>query len=262
MKISTAAKLLVWLVVIMPGLLFLIGSAGIMVYIYWPHSIDELDRPEFNSDAKHVVILAHGLKDTPSGWAEPLKHLLAKQEQFKDTQIIPLDWNPYARNTLRCAVSGKRIGEALAEQLLQQNPTLVSAHFIGHSCGAFVVLGLCEAIKEKRKEVIVQSTFLDPVSVYGGFFREYGLRHFGACENYSDAYIDTEDNVPGSNQLLPATHTFDVTDVRKARTYQHSPHVWPTDYYQLRVKAGEMLDYRLDKSVADRYPVGVLEHIE
>ena len=173
-------------------------------------------------------------------------------------QIISLDWAAYARNTFRCSVNGKRLGKVLGDRLAA-NPSLQSVHLIAHSCGSFVSLGICEALREERNDVTIQSTFLDPVTVYGGIFWDFGLEWFGTCADFSDAYIDTGDDVPGSNELLPATHTFDVTEARERAGFDGSPHVWPTVFYQRLAESNKILDIHADPAVIERYPPGVLE---
>ena len=114
-------------------------------------------------------------------------------------------------------------------------------------------------MRARRREVVIQSTYLDPVSVYGGLFWNYGLTRFGACADFSDAYIDTEDGVPGSNQRLPSAHTFDVTQARKRTTFSGSPHVWPTAYYQQLVQRGQHLDLQRDRNLLSKFPRGELD---
>ena len=138
---------------------------------------------------------------------------------------------------------------------------LESMHLVGHSCGSFVVLGLCETLRELRPDLSVQTTFLDPVTVYGGFFWEYGLEHFGSCGEFSDAWIDTGDDVPGSNEVLPRAATFDVTPAREASGWTGLPHNWPTVYYTKRAEAGTLLELRDDASLASRRPRGVLQKV-
>lgn len=62
----------------------------------------------------------------------------------------------------------KKIGHQLGLRLLKETK-VKSIHVIGHSCGAFVALGLCEAVKEQSSDIKIQTTYLDPVSVYAGY---------------------------------------------------------------------------------------------
>ena len=143
------------------------------------------------------------------------------------------------------------------EQTSHEN--LQSLHLIAHSCGSFVSLGICQALKAHRNDVTVQSTYLDPVTVYGGVFWDYGVTRFGSCADFSDAYIDIADTGPGSNQLLPLTHTFDVTPARKRAGFARPPHVWPKVYYLRRAQHQTILDLRADPSVSTSYPRNALE---
>lgn len=245
---------------VIPFVSFVVVNIAFFTYIYRIQNLDDMKFPVVNEGARHIFILAHGLGDTASKWADPLKYSLEKKQE-KSVQVISLDWNPYSQSLFRCSIDGKRIGEKIAGQL-NTSSSLKTVHLIGHSCGSFVVLGMCRAIKEARPDIIVQTTFLDPVAIYGGLFWKYGILHFGSCGDFSEAYIDTEDGVPGSNQLLPNTHTFNVTAVRKASNFKKNPHVWPTLYYQQLVKAGNMLEYRKDRSIVLTYPKGVMSDVK
>lgn len=263
--------LLFWLgsvLVVVPGVLFVLVSLGLMIFIYWPLDLDDMVIPEIEPRVEHIVVISHGLRDTTATWSDKLRQTLSSPKDARDNllvdvlddnvQIISLDWNLYAQNTFRCSVNGKRLGESLGN-LLAANPMLRSLHLVAHSCGAFVNLGICEALREQRSDVTIQSTFLDPVTVYGGLFWDFGLERFGNCADFSDASIDTEDDVLGSNQLLPATHTFDVTAARKQAEFDGSPHVWPTIFYQRLAENNKILDIRTDPTLSARYPRGVLE---
>ena len=250
---------LFWLtnvLVVLPGGCFVLASLTLMTYIYWPVSLDEAAMPDVEPSAEHIVIISHGLRDTAETWSDALKETLSSRT--REVQIISLDWNPYAQNTFRCSVDGKRLGESLGSHLAASS-NLQSLHLIAHSCGAFVSLGICESLREHRSDVAVQSTYLDPVTVYGGLFWDFGLERFGTCADFSDAYIDTGDDVPGSNQLLPATHTFDVTQARIKAGFEGSPHMWPTVFYQRLAAAAMTPDLRSDPNVITTHPRGVLD---
>ncbi len=246
------------LLVIIPVVPFLLVSLGMLIYIYWPMGLDDMEIPLIETGVDHVVLISHGLGDTSATWGDPLKETLDARDD--GAQVISLDWNPYAQSTVRCSVDGKRLGEALGERFAK-NHALRTVHLVAHSCGSFISLGVCQALRKLRSDVSIQSTYLDPVTVYGGLFWEYGLSRFGSCADFSDAYIDTGDRVPGSNQLLPATHTFDVTLARISAGYEGSPHVWPTLYYRRLARNGSILDLRADEEIVDRYPRNVSEAV-
>jgi len=258
MKKVNWLKLLILLVLIVPGAIFTLASAGFLVYIFVPQGFSEMAMPVPDPAAEHIVVLSHGVRDTRESWSDPLKEILGPETD--KTQIISLDWTPYANSTFRCSVDGKRIGFEIGQRLAAGDQ-LKSVHLIGHSCGSFVVHGICEGIKDSREDISVQNTFLDPVSVLGGIFWDYGIDHFGTCGDFSEAYIDTEDTIPGSNQLLPHMHTFDVTQARKKTSYSGLPHVWPTVYYQSLSRSGKAPQLRKDVTLTSQYPKGVLEKI-
>ncbi len=218
--------------------------------------------PPVSTSAQHIILIAHGLGDTAATWSNQLKSTMQQQlaQEGDAIQLISLDWNPYSIPSFRCSVNGKRIG-AILGQAMSVSKQLESVHLIGHSCGSFVVLGLCESLKAKRKNILTQSTYLDPVSIYGGVFWNYGINRFGSCADFSEAYIDHEDAVPGSNQRLPNTHTFDVTQARKKNHFDQSPHIWPTVYYQQLVETGNQPSLRKTPALPSLYPPGILQQI-
>ena len=155
-------------------------------------------------------------------------------------------------------VAGKELGFEIGKHLASQ-PNLNGIHAIGHSCGAFVVLGICEGAKSVNPSIIVQTTYLDPVSVYSGVFWDYGIVHFGTCADFSDNYIDTRDTVPGSNQALPHTYTFDVTQQQPKKNAQYPPHAWPTRFYINAYKTNQVpLRYKASAPLTERFKKGEL----
>lgn len=234
---------------------FVLGSVVLLIYMYWPNPYPNIDFSRFYPSQSHMVVMAHGVNDNTASWIEPLQKLYLATTV--DRQVVGLDWSDYAENTMRCAIDGRRIGHKIGNQMLQ-NLEIQSAHLIAHSCGSFVIYGICERLKEQRSDIQVQTTYLDPVSIYGPFWN-YGLTHFGNCADYSEAYIDTEDHVPGSNQLLINTHTYDITALRKSNRLNITPHNWPTIYYQYLVAANRAPELKVDNDLASISPRGILE---
>lgn len=256
MKKLNWVKLFIWLLIVIPAIVFVVVSLSITFYMYGPRSYKQMKMPVLQTNIEHFILSVHGLGDNKETWSEPLQ----RQQQLNnpDAQVEALDWNPYAQSTFRCSVDGLRIGKLIGEHLAR-GETLQSVHLIGHSCGSFVILGVCDALKARQPTIKVQTTYLDPVSIYGGFFWHYGIGHFGSCADFSEAYIDTVDTVPGSNQLLPNTHTFDVTKVRVQGQIDISPHVWPTVYYQRLNQAGKAPSLNKQPDLMKKYPLGELE---
>ncbi len=246
-------KLSLYALVIIPGALFVIVSIGNLAYIYTSRNYSEKVFPDLNPEDRKVFILAHGVRDSAASWCVPLKKIL--EEKNPGTKVIALDWRPYSDSTFRCSVDGRRIGQEIGRRL-SGCKKLESIHLVGHSCGSFVIYGICETVKSLRPDVSIQSTYLDPVSIYGGLSWDYGVDHFGSCSDFSDAYIDTGDTIPGSNELLPNTVTFDVTAVREKSKYKGFPHVWPTVYYQELVKSGKNPELSKNEDIISLFPKG------
>ena len=223
-----------WLGIVIPGVPFVLVSVGFLLFMYWPRDYQEVTNLPFIAEVEYLTLSAHGVKDSPLSWSDELQTILEDTQKlslsYLTRQHVSLSWQPYSDNVFLCSVVGKKIGNELGSKIAKMS-SLKGVHLIGHSCGSFVVLGICESLKEQNASISVQSTYLDPVSVYAGLSWDYGLNHFGRCADFSDAYIDTEDTVPGSNQNLPYAFTFDVTQVRTKNNLDYPPHKWPTIFY-------------------------------
>ncbi len=253
-QFSKRSKIITIYIVLLPGVLFSIVSILLLLYTFLPRP---LTLPPVKT-GKNMTILVHGIYDTPKTWSKTLAELLEDQDSSR--QATPLNWNRYAQSSFRCSVDGLRLGKKLA-QALTENNELQSLHLIGHSCGAFVIYGICKGVKESSKAPVIQTTYLDPVSIYGGVFRNFGINNFGSCADFSEAYIDIGDNVPGSNQLLPHTHTFDTTAIRLQKNVKVSPHLWPTVYYTELSRSGRQPLLIRDKNIRQHLPPNTLEKV-
>ncbi len=231
-------KLALWILLILPGIPFVLFPLGFFGYILWPYDVDAVIDVELEPTTQHINLSAHGVKDNPASWSDALQQVMQQYPRNRQASIS-LDWRPYSENVMLCSTAGKRVGEKLAERLVAETD-LISVHAIGHSCGSFVIHGLCQRLKQIKPSVQVHTTYLDPVSVYAGLWWDYGVNHFGNCADFSDAYIDTGDTVPGSNQALVNAHTFDVTAVRIETGSKIAPHNWPTRYYLTAYQQGRV----------------------
>ena len=218
----------------LPAIPFIASTLGLLAYSFWPRDFSESTLFTIDKKTEYITLSAHGVKDSPASWSDQLMSLIReyppKQMTNLHQQTISIDWQEFSNNVFICSTAGKQIGVEIGKRIAKQY-TIKGVHVIGHSCGAFVALGICQGVKSINPNIVVQSTYLDPVSVYGGIFWDYGLDNFGRCANFSDSYIDTEDSIPGSNQALQHSVTFDITDIRRNGEYKVSPHVWPTKYY-------------------------------
>ncbi len=238
-KISKLNKKIVFrwfiiLFIVVPVVPFILSTIGLLAYSFWPRDFTESTNFTINEKTEYITLSAHGVKDSPASWSDQLMSLMReyppKQIANLHQQTISIDWQDFSKNVFICSTAGKQLGFEIGTRIAKQI-NIKGVHVIGHSCGAFVALGICKGVKSDNTNIVVQSTYLDPVSVYGGIFWDYGLENFGSCANFSDSYIDTEDSIPGSNQALQHSITFDVTNIRRNGEYNIPPHVWPTKYY-------------------------------
>lgn len=243
-----------WLLIILPLAPLVIGSVVILIYMFWPISYDQIPAQISVKPDQPVTILAHGLGASPAQWSDSLKQVIA--QQHPQQQVISLDWSAYSTSSFRCSIDGKRIGNLIAQQLETKN--IPSIQLVGHSCGSFVILGICEGMRKGDRSIEINATYLDPVSIYGGLWWNYGVNHFGQCANFSDAYIDTRDNVPGSNQALAHAYTFDVTHLSDKAGYKGNPHQWPIHFYQRSVAANKTMSEYQRQQIATHYQKNVL----
>jgi len=225
-------KIIIWLLFIIPGVPFILISFGFAIYAYWPRDFTQTSSLNIKSDVEYIAISAHGVHDSPKSWSDELQKAIVEttypQLHNVKIQSISLNWEKFSSDVFICSVAGRKIGYQIGKKIAQHK-NIKGIHAIGHSCGAFVVLGICEAVKTSNKKILVQTTYLDPVSIYAGIQWNYGITHFGSCADFSDTYIDTDDSVPGSNQILPFSATTDVTSLKLKK--EIPPHAWPTRYY-------------------------------
>ena len=237
---------LCWIGVVIPSVSFILVSISFLLVMHWPRDYQDVVNIALDPEVEYLTFSAHGVKDTPASWSDELQRTYSEIQQlpFSDLkkQQISFSWQPYSNNVFNCSVDGKKIGIRLGEQIAQL-PKLTGVHLVGHSCGSFVILGVCEALKERKVSMSVQTTYLDPVSVYSGIFWDYGVNHFGSCADFSDAYLDIQDTVPGSNQALRNAYTFDVTQTRVSNKLDYAPHAWPTMFYINALKKNQVPIY-------------------
>lgn len=253
-------RLFIWLFVLIPGIPFLLISVGITLYVYWPRDFSSVSQFTVAQGTEYITLSAHGVMDSPASWSDELQQIMRASPQPQISQVAQqnqsIDWQAYSNNVFICSVAGKKIGIEIGKHLAAQ-PNLKGIHAIGHSCGAFVTLGICEGVKLINPKLIIQTTYLDPVSVYSGIFWDYGIEHFGTCSDFSDNYIDTRDTIPGSNQALPHLYTFDVTQQQTVKDAQYPPHAWPPRYYLNAYKTNSApVLYKAEPALTEKFSKG------
>ncbi|WP_414700406.1 hypothetical protein [Paraglaciecola sp. 2405UD69-4] len=248
-----------WLAII-PTIPFLLVSFALSLYSYWPRDFSKQNSFEIGDDIEYFTISAHGVHDSPSSWSDLLQALMQESPYTSllniKQQNHSLDWERHSSNVFICSVAGRKLGVEIGVRLASKI-NIKGIHAVGHSCGSFVALGICEGAKSVKANILVQTTYLDPVSVYSGVFWDYGLHNFGTCADFSDSYIDTRDTVPGSNLPLAHAFTFDVTKTQAEQTNHIAPHAWPTMYYLKAFKQQNVpIFYNNQQQVLARYKKG------
>ncbi|MEM0911693.1 MAG: hypothetical protein AAGJ37_11995 [Pseudomonadota bacterium] len=246
-----------WFIVlfILPGIPPLVATVGLVIFSYfpWPISFD-VNTPQLRQHQDELILLVHGKDDSPATWSDSFALELQQQVLDHNQQVATVDWQKYSTNIFRCSNNGRRIGRQLGKALAM-NKDLKRVHLVGHSAGSFVVYGLCESLRHENPDVLVHTTYLDPLGVYSGMNWHFGTRNFGRCADISDAYIDINDNVPGSNVPVENAHTFDVSALRiNDDEYTGSAHMWPIEYYRRAVLSEQLPFWAPSKDVLRRYP--------
>lgn len=252
--LGLSVKQWLWLLVLLPGIPFITASLFIIIYsnMPWPTGEDVRTSP-IRKDTRELIILIHGKGDNPSSWAEGFAEELETSLLTENQEVATVDWGQYSKDLFRSTLNGRRIGQDIGSRLVRHT-NLQRLHLIGHSAGSFVVYGICEAIKKKRNNIFIQTSYLDPVGIYGGIDWGFGTRNFGNCADISDAYIDRDDNVPGSNAALDHPHTFDVTALKAAQGFNGSPHLWPIEFYRRAVLEHRLPYWNPSPETLSEYP--------
>ena len=204
--------------------------------------------PLYLDPATHsVVLLFHGRL----GENEPT--LLALDEKLRllaraqpDTSALLYVWAPYSDPRFRSQANGEHIGEALGAELATL-PKLESVHLIGQSSGAFLLDPICETYRKAGGRARIVITYLDPMGFRGGFDPWWGSRHYGACADYAEAFINTDDWAMGTNYVLRNAWNVDVTASAKPAGYADGGHRWPMRYYLDQLSERDLLGEGFDQ---------------
>ncbi|MGJ8670202.1 MAG: hypothetical protein ACSHXK_11990 [Oceanococcus sp.] len=234
LKTTGRRKLLRWLllcIVVLPGIPFILGSLGIVLFANWPSPNLQWTVTPLPLGAQNLTLVTHGKGGNADGWVSELVANLSRPAP-PSSFVVGVDWHDASYNLFRCSVNGARIGERLAKDVLANNPELRRVHFIAHSAGSFMAYSFCQTIKKASPEIHVKTTYLDPSSIYRGIDWTYGTRHFGNCSDESEAYYNVGDGAPGSEQALQHAQSHDITALKPSGW--SNGHLWPVEYYLQR----------------------------
>ena len=204
--------------------------------------------PEQTEGARYLLLVVHGSGDTAAGWPtdviQAVEKTIAHREQW---DLVAYDWSTYAENKASASKAGLEIGHYIGETLASADYTYERIQLVGHSVGAFVIQGACDAYRKNGSAATrMHLTFLDPFTGNGFIDWTYGKRRFGKGADFAEAYINTDDPVPSTNGTLKKAHNFDVTALAPAALVGSDRHWWPVYFYLESIdKEGGVYGYPL-----------------
>jgi len=204
--------------------------------------------PAQSDGARYLLFIVHGSGNTAADWpadlVEKVKTVIPQAGQW---DIVAYDWSTYSADKLSAADAGIQIGTYIGTTLSSSAYHYERIQFVAHSVGSFVIQAACESYRSQAfRAARIHLTFLDPFCGRGLFDWTYGNRHFGAGADFAEAYINTSDPAPSTNDPLQYAHNFDVTAKAPATLTGSDLHWWPVYYYIDSVTAqGQQYGYPL-----------------
>jgi hypothetical protein len=204
--------------------------------------------PAQTAGTRNLLFVVHGSGDTAAAWPADFKAGVEKNINHREQwDIVTYDWSTYAEDKATASKSGLEIGRYIGSTLASGDYHYERIQFVGHSVGAFVVQAACDAYRENATgSTRIHLTFLDPFTGNGLIDWTYGKRRFGEGADFAEAYINTDDPVPSSNDPLNKSHNFDVTAQAPESLSDRDRHWWPVSFYIESIeKEGEKFGYPL-----------------
>lgn len=189
--------------------------------------------PEPGAGADSLLIVVHGGGDSAAGW--PAGFVTRAEAGLKEPDrwdIWAYDWAKDAEGGVNVTRRGERHGEWLGEQLAASPYTHV--HLVGHSAGAFVLYG-ATATLGPDSAMTVHETFFDPFGGLGLVRWGYGERRFGETSDFAEAYVNTEDGVPSTDDPFPGMVSFDLSSFADDDLEAKPGHRFPIGWYEARI---------------------------
>jgi hypothetical protein len=236
--------------------------AGMEIYTRLPVEVPQRTAaPELPTDARIVVIVAHGSVDGDNPLFPEIvmrmRNRLAASGR-KDVAVHFLHWAPWSDQRLRAVATAEQLGTRLGHHLARHAP-LEELQIVTHSSGAYVADALCtsyrQGIAADSRTARVTMVFLDPFQLHGFVDWRHGARNHGRCADFAIAVINTDDIAPATNVPLENAWNIDVTAQPDRATFPRNGHYWPLQYYRdvLPGLVSEPLE-----SSHQRYPRGAL----
>lgn len=228
------------------------AAAGLELYARAPARpvVAPLEVP---AGTRVLVVLFHG----SGGREEP--NLIAVAARLRElaqpvpgAAVVRYVWSPYSDSRLRARANGLVVGAALGREAAGVEGLDV-VHLVGHSAGAYPVTAFCEAYRAAApRPARLVLTYLDPIGFAGAFDPAWGARHYGACADYAESVISTDDAVPATNAPLAAAWNVDVTSDPGRAGAGLDGHVWPVRWYLERLVPADVAGAGYDHTARPR----------
>ena len=204
---------------------------GFEAYCRWP-STAFITPPTQNPGTVELYLLFHGTNGSAEKHWLSLSRALGKGATNK--QIIQVEnilWAPWSDNMFRASAHGESIAYELAQSIAQWQ-SLKKIHLFAASAGSYLPEPFCEAIRTVHgNKIAIVMTYLDPIGIKGSWDFSYGYRNYGACADFAEVYLNTDDSVPGTNAPAIQAFTVDVTTAPGRNEFSADGHVWPVQFY-------------------------------
>lgn len=217
----------------------LLGNLATGLYACWEFDVEA---PPLGVDrgATHLLFIAHGLHDHAADWPGPLADIARERLDPAVWQVVAYDWSAHSDHALRAAANARVIGRKLGA-VAATWPRLRHIQLVAHSVGSFLIKALCDGYRASGGGASVHQTFLDPFGMVGMHDWGFGVRHFGECGDFAEAFVNLDDDVPTTNEPLLHAHNFDVTSARGKHLLNRPAHWWPVAFFREHVRAGRCL---------------------
>ena len=97
-----------WLLVILPGIPFVIVSLALLTYMYWPRDYSSVTQFTLLQESEYITLSAHGVNDSKDSWSDELKTIMSTSPYLQLNGIIQqnhsIDWQKFSSNVFICSV--------------------------------------------------------------------------------------------------------------------------------------------------------------
>lgn len=246
-----ALRTLAWTVATLAAAL-----AALDVYTHLPSEVEPAPLT-FAPQTRELIVVIHGSFGADEPTVRDLHaRFVALAAGRPGLEVVRYVWAPHANTFLRAASRGTRVGQRLGERLGASSPALARVHLVAHSAGAYLLDPLCEGLRAARSTGAqapeIAMTFLDPIGIHGIWETSWGASNLGRCADFAEAFLNLDDAVRATNELLTRAWNVDVTRAPGRGAFSGSGHVWPVKYYAEALSPADLFPTPADQSLRPR----------